>query len=104
MVIKVFFELVGKFVTIRGAVVRTGTVRSEVCRMTFRCIECSVMFVIEQPQGCFASPSRCKTRDCEGRIFRPEETESTTKMVDARKIRLQDIQHYDVLNYNKWLP
>jgi DNA replicative helicase MCM subunit Mcm2 (Cdc46/Mcm family) len=89
-------DISGKFVTIRGAVVRTGNVRPQCSHMTFRCTECDSHFVTEQLEGRFTVPTRCGTPDCGGKIFQTMESESTTKLVDARKIRLQDIQHCDV--------
>ncbi|ODN04355.1 DNA helicase MCM8 [Orchesella cincta] len=91
--------LLGKFVTIRGAVVRTGNIHPYCLRLAFRCKVCDDEFVIEQPEGKFTTPTVCKTEECKNtrtNLFEPLQSSPKTIMIDAKRIRVQDIQHCDI--------
>ncbi|CAL8091791.1 unnamed protein product [Orchesella dallaii] len=89
----------GKFVTIRGAVIRTGNIHPYCLRLAFRCQACDDEFVVEQPEGKYTPPTICKAEECKNTrayLFEPLESSSRTVMIDAKRIRVQDIQHCDM--------
>lgn len=82
--------------TIRGAVIRTGTVKPFCTLLAFKCYDCKKHFVVEQPEGRFVCPSNCHTKDCMGKSFEPVERHKSVQFEMFRKIRIQDTQHDDV--------
>lgn len=94
-----YFNL-GKFITIKGAIVRTGNVRPFCRRLTFRCKVCETEFAIEQIEGRYTPPTVCKLEECTNNnafLFEVKEKASTTIVTDSRRIRVQDILHCDVI-------
>lgn len=89
---------VGKFITIRGAIVRTGIVKSYCTRQTFRCCRCRGILVLEQPDGTYTLPKICSVNDDCGNKneFEPVLGASTTKVIDYRRIRIQDVENSHV--------
>ena len=77
---------------------RTGTVKSYCIRMTFRCPRCRESFVVDQPEGCYTPPKFCKaSEDCENKNdFEPVLGASTNKVIDYRRIRIQDMENSHV--------
>jgi len=85
-------------VTVRGAIVGTGSIRAVCLQLTFLCKICECPFIVDQPYGLYTMPKKCGVSDeCDNKnYFEPHENSDTTLMMDCRKIRLQDVQNYDV--------
>jgi len=82
--------------------VRTGNIKPLCVRMTYECKICSGRFTVNLPDGQFRMPKRCGADDdCENKShFEILEGAKTTKLIDCRRMRMQDIQHNDVSTYN----
>lgn len=95
----IFFCFSGKFVTIKGAIVRTGNIHPYCQRLTFHCRVCETEFAVEQPEGKYSCPAICKSEDCKNNntfLFEVRENAKSTLVIDSRKIRIQDILNRDV--------
>jgi DNA helicase MCM8 len=78
---------VGKFVSVRGNVVRVSAVRPLVRRMAFMCGKCNAETSVPFTQGKFDTPQRCADAGCRSRAFTP--LFATAEAVDYQKIRIQ---------------
>lgn len=81
--------LMGKFVAIRGNVVRVSAVRPLVVQMHFRCSRCGEPSVARFADGIYEPPASCGTARCTSRNFLPER--GTALTVDWQKLKLQEI-------------
>ncbi|XP_076347300.1 DNA helicase MCM8-like isoform X2 [Tachypleus tridentatus] len=81
----------GKFVSVKGTVVRVSNVKPLCTKMAFECGNCSNVQVITQPYGKYTLPTRCAVRGCRSRTFIPLRSSPLTETVDWQSIRLQEI-------------
>jgi len=79
----------GKFVAIRGNVVRVSGVRPLVKRMDFSCAKCEEVITKSMSEGRFSPPTHCESEGCKGRVFKPDKPSAIT--VDHQKVRIQEI-------------
>lgn len=87
---------VGKFVAIRGTVVRASPIRLQVTSMQFRCTKCEAQMFVKFPEFRYTPPTRCSTERCRARYFEP--MHGTAEIVDYQKIRIQELKDRDGLN------
>lgn len=83
---------VGKFVAIRGTVVRVSNMRQQVLGMQFECGKCSAVFSRRFPDYKYCPPEpgfKCPTSRCRSKVFNPKRDSADT--VDWQKIRVQEI-------------
>ena len=80
---------IGKFVSIKGNVVRVGPVRPLIVRATFVCQRCEARIIMNFPEGRYASPEHCTTPGCKSKVFIPDRR--AIDAVDWQKIRIQEI-------------
>ncbi|CAH3017482.1 unnamed protein product [Porites evermanni] len=85
----------GKFVAIRGTVVRVSNVKPLVTNMAFSCNLCGEMQAISLTDGKYAVPTKCSSVDCRGRSFTPERSSPLTKTIDWQTVRVQEIMDDD---------
>ncbi|GBG26988.1 DNA replication licensing factor, putative [Hondaea fermentalgiana] len=78
----------GKFVAVRGTVVRVSGVRPMVKRMDFACPKCGESICKSMPDGKFAPPTHCENADCKGKVFKADKASAVT--VDFQLVRLQE--------------
>ncbi|KAJ3096603.1 DNA replication licensing factor mcm8, partial [Physocladia obscura] len=84
-------NLMGRFITIRGTIVRVSSIKPIVTRISFSCTSCSATQVILQIDGKYKTPTSCPGDGCRGRTFVPERSGlSDTKTVDWQRIRVQE--------------
>nr|QIC49968.1 DNA helicase MCM8 [Actinia equina] len=81
----------GKFVAIRGTVVRVSNVKPLVIKMGFSCNLCSFQQSITLQDGKYKIPTTCASSECRGRAFTPERSSSLTTTMDWQTIRIQEI-------------
>jgi len=79
---------IGKFVSVRGTVVRVSNIKPLAVEMTFRCGKCDQLVRCYFEDGKFRYPSRCGTLKCNSKTFIPQR--STAINVDWQKIRIQE--------------
>jgi DNA replicative helicase MCM subunit Mcm2 (Cdc46/Mcm family) len=82
--------LVGKFLTIKGHVVKARPKRLRVATADFSCPKCGSIFTHGLDQGRFSLPTSCPTEKCKSRTFtllRP-----TARYFNVQDLRLQEAQ------------
>ncbi|CAB3979134.1 DNA helicase MCM8-like [Paramuricea clavata] len=81
----------GKFVAIRGTVVRVSSVKPLVTHMAFMCNTCKETQVLPLSDGKYKIPTKCESDACRGRIFIPQESSPLTKTIDWQTVKVQEI-------------
>lgn len=82
---------IGKFISVKGTIVRVGHVKPLVTRMGFKCSRCATSIVRAFPDGKFFAPTKCSTEGCRSKTFLPDRSSEDTKTVDFQTIRIQEI-------------
>eukprot|EP00049_Salpingoeca_infusionum_P023208 m.10918 g.10918 ORF g.10918 m.10918 type:complete len:726 (+) comp5632_c0_seq2:200-2377(+) len=82
---------IGKFVAIKGTVVRVSNIRQLVTTMCFQCNKCHTQQVAELPDGKYRIPARCVGEGCRSRTFTPNFSSPFTQTIDFQTIRIQEI-------------
>ncbi|KAJ3083726.1 DNA replication licensing factor mcm8, partial [Quaeritorhiza haematococci] len=82
----------GKFISLRGTIVRVSSVKPIVSQMSFQCTTCNTSQTLIFTDGKYKQPTRCTTYGCKGKAFLPERGSavSTTRTVDWQRIRIQE--------------
>lgn len=83
-------NFVGKFVSVRGNVVRVSAVRPLVLRMAFQCAKCSADVPMWFAEGKYEPPTRCSDSTCRSKVFSP--LYNTAVTVDWQKVRIQELE------------
>jgi DNA helicase MCM8 len=81
---------VGKFVSVRGNIIRISAVRPLVLRMNFSCLKCGSELLVHFVDGKFEQPTACSDLGCRSRNFKPDY--SSAYAVDWQKCRLQELE------------
>lgn len=81
----------GKLVTIKGTVIRVGSVGLLCASMAFECSSCHNIVAVQQPQGAFTSPNHC-THCKSGTKFEPLQSSPFTVTTDWQVAKVQEIQ------------
>ena len=82
--------LVGKFVTIKGHVIKARPKRLRVATADFNCQKCGAFVTHRFETGRYSLPTKCVTQQCRSRAFslvRP-----TARYIDVQDLRLQEAQ------------
>ncbi|CAG4990031.1 unnamed protein product [Colias eurytheme] len=81
----------GKLVTIKGTVIRVGSVGLICTSMAFECSSCHSIQAVMQPQGVFTAPNFC--HNCKsGHKFEPLQSSPFTNTTDWQVAKIQEIQ------------
>ncbi|CAK1540076.1 unnamed protein product [Leptosia nina] len=81
----------GKLVTIKGTVIRVGSVGLICTSMAFECSSCHSIQAVMQPQGVFTAPNFCQS--CRsGHKFEPLQSSPFTSTTDWQVAKIQEIQ------------
>ncbi len=81
---------IGKFVGLKGTVIRVSNVKPLVVSMPFKCAKCGAEQYVRLSDGKFCVPKQCETGErCRSKTFYPLRDKAIT--VDWQKIRLQEI-------------
>lgn len=86
-------NVVGKFMSIRGNVIRTSEIKPLVTEMEFSCSQCGCFFTQLFPDGRFNPPTSCKNTNCESRKFAPQRSKHGT--TNWQRIRVQELPDSD---------
>ncbi|XP_013177468.1 PREDICTED: DNA helicase MCM8 [Papilio xuthus] len=85
----------GKLVTIKGTVIKVGSVGLICTSMAFECTSCHNIQVVIQPQGIFTAPNFCQS--CQsGHKFEPLQSSPFTNTTDWQVAKIQEIQSQSV--------
>ncbi|XP_066280875.1 DNA helicase MCM8-like [Branchiostoma lanceolatum] len=81
----------GKYVCIRGTVVRVSNVKPMCIKMAFECLTCKGVQRVILPEGKYCLPTKCPAPDCRGRSFVPLQNHQLTETVDWQTIKVQEL-------------
>ncbi|XP_071834989.1 DNA helicase MCM8-like isoform X2 [Apostichopus japonicus] len=81
----------GKFVSIKGTVVRVSNIKPFCTKMAFECNLCGDIQVVCLPDGKYTLPTKCLASGCRGRSFSPKQSSHLTETVDWQIIKIQEI-------------
>jgi DNA replicative helicase MCM subunit Mcm2 (Cdc46/Mcm family) len=82
--------LVGKFISVKGHVVKARHRKLRVATADFTCQKCASLVPYSFEKGIFSLPTKCSNKDCKSRSFtliRP-----TARYTNVQELRLQEIQ------------
>uniref|UniRef100_UPI00398E7D0C DNA helicase MCM8 n=1 Tax=Pristiophorus japonicus TaxID=55135 RepID=UPI00398E7D0C len=85
----------GKYVSLRGTVVRVSNVKPFCTRMAFTCNTCGDVQSLPLPDGKYTLPTKCLAPDCRSRSFIPNRRSPLTVTVDWQSIKLQELTSDD---------
>uniref|UniRef100_A0A672MJV5 DNA helicase MCM8 n=1 Tax=Sinocyclocheilus grahami TaxID=75366 RepID=A0A672MJV5_SINGR len=80
-------NLYGKFVAIRGTVVRVSNIKPLCSKLAFVCNSCGDTQSISLPDGKYTIPTKCLQTECRGRSFTPNRSSPLTLTVDWQTIK-----------------
>ncbi|XP_071080734.1 DNA helicase MCM8-like [Haliotis cracherodii] len=81
----------GKFVCVKGTVVRVSNIKPLCTAMAFECAGCGTVQSISLPDGKFIVPTKCPAQQCRGKTFIPQRNSSQTETIDWQTVRVQEI-------------
>ncbi|XP_030855456.1 DNA helicase MCM8 [Strongylocentrotus purpuratus] len=81
----------GKFVSVKGTVVRVSNIRPLCTKMAFQCNTCGDIQIVHLPNGKYILPTKCLAPECRGRSFVPKQKSPLTETADWQTIKLQEI-------------
>lgn len=77
----------GKFIAVKGVVVRLSCIQSELQQMCFTCAVCDVAIVESSIDGELPLVTGCTTEFCKSRSFHPTLESAHTTFRDVQKLR-----------------
>ncbi|XP_048727562.2 DNA helicase MCM8-like isoform X2 [Ostrea edulis] len=81
----------GKFVSVKGTVVRVSNIKPLCTHLAFQCCSCASVQSITLPDGKFVQPTRCPVQGCRGKSFIPCRSSELTQTIDWQTVRIQEI-------------
>ncbi|XP_016139524.1 DNA helicase MCM8 [Sinocyclocheilus grahami] len=88
-------NLYGKFVAIRGTVVRVSNIKPLCSKLAFVCNSCGDTQSVMLPDGKYAIPTKCLQTECRGRSFTPNRSSPLTLTVDRQTVKIQELMSGD---------
>ncbi|XP_071961751.1 DNA helicase MCM8-like [Antedon mediterranea] len=85
----------GRFLAIKGTVVRVGNIKPICTRMAFQCNHCGDIQVLSLPDGRYTLPTKCLAPECKSRSFIPKRSSAHTETVDWQMIKVQEMMTDD---------
>ncbi|XP_053384109.1 DNA helicase MCM8-like [Mercenaria mercenaria] len=85
----------GKFVSVKGTVVRVSNIKPLCTVLAFECNNCSSVQTVYLPDGKYVLPTSCSSADCRGKVFQPQRSSNLTETIDWQTIRIQEIMGED---------
>lgn len=85
----------GKFVSVKGTVVRVSNIKPICTVLAFECNSCSNIQTVNLPDGKYVLPTSCMSADCRGKTFLPQRSSNLTETIDWQTIRIQEIMGED---------
>ncbi|KAK7103109.1 DNA helicase MCM8-like [Littorina saxatilis] len=81
----------GKFVSVKGTVVRVSNIKPMCTTLAFECITCQAQQSVALPDGKYITPTKCPGENCRGKTFVPKRSSSLTETIDWQTVRVQEI-------------
>ena len=80
-------NLMGKFIGVRGTVVRVSSIKPSVMQGCFVCNSCQGRQVIKFCDGKYSLPTRCAAGGCKGKSFQLDRSSPETITADWQKVK-----------------
>jgi DNA replicative helicase MCM subunit Mcm2 (Cdc46/Mcm family) len=87
---------VGKFIAIKGHVVKARPKRLRVAVMDFSCKKCKTTIIHEFDSGKYSAPTRCTTLNCKSKAFIM--TKKMAHYTDVQELKLQEAQDESIMH------
>lgn len=81
----------GKYISIRGTVVRVSNIKPLCTNMAFQCAACGEIQSFPLPDGKYTLPTKCPVPACRGRSFAPLRSSPLTVTLDWQLIKIQEL-------------
>jgi DNA helicase MCM8 len=84
---------IGKFIQVKGTIVRVSNIKQVVTQMTFVCERCNFKMTRYFVENTFNPPYACRNKNCKSKKFEPDRYNAIT--VDWQRIRIQEVVEKD---------
>ncbi|XP_009073390.1 PREDICTED: DNA helicase MCM8 [Acanthisitta chloris] len=81
----------GKYIALRGTVVRVSNIKPLCTKLAFVCGTCGDVQCVPLPDGKYQLPSKCLVPECRGRSFTADRSSPLTTTVDWQSIKVQEL-------------
>ncbi|XP_013367715.1 PREDICTED: DNA helicase MCM8 [Chinchilla lanigera] len=81
----------GKYITLRGTVVRVSNIKPLCIKMAFLCAACGEVQSLPLPDGKYSLPTKCPVPACRGKSFTPLRSSPLTVTMDWQSIKIQEL-------------
>uniref|UniRef100_A0A803SNX2 DNA helicase MCM8 n=1 Tax=Anolis carolinensis TaxID=28377 RepID=A0A803SNX2_ANOCA len=85
----------GKYIALRGTVVRVSNIKPICTKMAFICSTCGNTQSFPLPDGKYTLPTKCPLPECHGRSFTADRSSPYTITVDWQSIKIQELMSDD---------
>ncbi|XP_060642079.2 DNA helicase MCM8 isoform X2 [Anolis sagrei] len=85
----------GKYIALRGTVVRVSNIKPICTKMAFICSTCGNTQSFPLPDGKYTLPTKCPLPECHGRSFTADRGSPYTVTVDWQSIKIQELMSDD---------
>ncbi|XP_044516640.1 DNA helicase MCM8 isoform X2 [Gracilinanus agilis] len=85
----------GKYIALRGTVVRVSNIKPLCTKMAFLCAACGEIQSFSFPDGKYSLPTKCPVPVCHGKSFTALRSSPLTVTVDWQSIKIQELMSDD---------
>ncbi|NXE22737.1 MCM8 helicase, partial [Ardeotis kori] len=85
----------GKYIALRGTVVRVSNIKPLCTKLAFVCGTCGDVQSVPLPDGKYTLPTKCLVPECRGRSFTADRSSPLTTTVDWQSIKVQELMSDD---------
>ncbi|KGL72485.1 DNA helicase MCM8, partial [Tinamus guttatus] len=85
----------GKYIALRGTVVRVSNIKPLCTKLAFVCATCGDVQGVPLPDGKYTLPTKCLVPECRGRSFTADRSSPLTTTVDWQSIKVQELMSDD---------
>uniref|UniRef100_A0A2K6RWZ3 DNA helicase MCM8 n=1 Tax=Rhinopithecus roxellana TaxID=61622 RepID=A0A2K6RWZ3_RHIRO len=85
----------GKYIALRGTVVRVSNIKPLCTKMAFLCAACGEVQSFPLPDGKYSLPTKCPVPACRGRSFTALRSSPLTVTMDWQSIKIQELMSDD---------
>lgn len=85
----------GKYIALRGTVVRVSNIKPLCTNLAFVCATCGDVQGVPLPDGKYTLPTKCLVPECRGRSFTADRSSPLTSTVDWQSVKVQELMSDD---------
>ncbi|NXU11580.1 MCM8 helicase, partial [Pardalotus punctatus] len=85
----------GKYLALRGTVVRVSNIKPLCTNLAFVCATCGDVQGVPLPDGKYTLPTKCLVPECRGRSFTADRSSPLTTTVDWQSVKVQELMSDD---------